>query len=546
MEEQPLQETAFPRLNDADLELLARFGKTRVLRDGEILYRAGERGCEFFVIKSGRIAAVEESAGPRRTIAVYGPGEFTGDTNVVSGRPSALTALSHGDSQVLEISSDSLKRILSERPDVGDRIFEALIARRKLLEASGHTGWRVIGSRFSRDTFRIREFLAKHGVAYAWTDLEDNPDVDRLLASFQIEIDQTPVVFCGSEFVLRNPSNQQMAEHLGIRQPPCNAVYDLAIVGAGPAGLAAAVYGASEGLQTVVFERVAPGGQAGGSSRIENYLGFPTGISGADLVQRATLQAQKFGARLSSPAQVVSLGFEDAHVVLRLEGGERATALCVLIATGAEYRRLRVDNYERFENLGIYYAATSTEAHGCCRVPVVVIGGGNSAGQAAIFLAEQASKVWLLLRNDNLAEKMSRYLVRRIEQTANIEVLTQVEVTRVLGGECLTGVQIQDLATGKCRSLEASAVFPFIGAIPRTGWLPKEIARDEQGFIKTGRAAARSPRWNQSRPPLLLETSHAGVFAAGDVRSGSVKRVASAVGEGAMAVQFVHEYLDQL
>lgn len=546
MNKQGLQEAAFPSLDKTDREVLAKFGRRRWLHDGEILFKAGEPGCEFFVVEQGRIAILEESESESRTIAEHGAGEFTGDTDVVVGRPSSLSAVSRGNSQVVEICPEDLRRILSEMPALGNRILEAFIARRKLLESSGRSGWHLVGSRFSRDTFRIREFLARNRVPYAWIDLEDDPDVDRILDQFDIGIEETPVVLCGSEIALRNPSNEQLAERLGIRQSPCDVLYDLAIIGAGPAGLAAAVYGASEGLQTIVFDQVAPGGQAGSSSKIENYLGFPTGLSGDELVERATLQAQKFGAQLSNPAKVIQLCFEGPDIVLRLEGGEYATARCVLIATGAEYRRLRVANYERFEGLGIHYAATAIEAQICCNVPVVVVGGGNSAGQAAVFLAQRASKVWLVLRSDDLAEKMSRYLIRRIEQIPNIEVLKRVEIKSILGDESLKGVEVESLETGQRCILDASVVFPFLGAKPHTGWLPREIERDSQGFVQTGPAAARSPVWTQRRQPLLLETSHAGVFAAGDVRAGSVKRVASAVGEGAMAVQFVHEYLRQL
>jgi thioredoxin reductase (NADPH) len=353
----------------------------------------------------------------------------------------------------------------------------------------------------------------------------------------------TPVVACGHRLMLRNPSSRQLADTIGIRQPLEQTVYDLAVVGGGPAGLAAAVYGASEGLHTVVLEQTAPGGQAGSSMRIENYLGFPTGLTGSELAGRAVLQANKFGAVLSIPAPVTGLEFDKAYPVLRLEGGEAVAAKCLLIASGAEYRRLRVEGCSRYEGTGVYYAATPNEAKLCRGSDVVLVGGGNSAGQAAVFLAEHARKVWLLIRGDDLYKNMSSYLARRIEQTVNIALLCKTEIQRMHGDGHLTTVDIVNTATGEERTVEAPAVFSFIGAVPRTDWLPSEIERDAKGFVQTGPSLANSPHWTARRPPFLLETSRPGVFAAGDVRSGSVKRVASAVGEGAMAVQFVHEYL---
>jgi thioredoxin reductase (NADPH) len=320
-------------------------------------------------------------------------------------------------------------------------------------------------------------------------------------------------------------------------------VYDLVVVGAGPAGLAAAVYGASEGLRTAVLEDTAPGGQAGASMRIENYLGFPTGLTGSELAGRAILQANKFGAHLSVPTPVTRLCFENAYTVVTLDGGETVTAKCLLIATGADYRRLGVEGSERFEGAGVYYAATPAEGKLCQGSQVAVVGGGNSAGQAAVFLSQQARHVLLLIRGDDLYKNMSSYLVHRIEQIPNIELLCNTTIRRMNGDTHLTSVDLHDGKTGREWTVELQGVFSFIGADPRTGWLPGEIERDAKGFVRTGAELARSPHWNTARQPFLLETSRAGVFAAGDVRSGSVKRVASAVGEGAMAVQFVHECL---
>jgi thioredoxin reductase (NADPH) len=345
--------------------------------------------------------------------------------------------------------------------------------------------------------------------------------------------------------MLRNPSNRELADAIGIRQPLEQTVYDLAIVGAGPAGLAAAVYGASEGLRTVVLEQMAPGGQAGSSMRIENYLGFPTGLTGSELAGRAVLQADKFGAHLSVSLPVTRLEFDGPYPVLRLDG-ESVVARCLLIASGAAYRRLEVEGCERYEGTGVYYAATPNEARLCRGAQVVLVGGGNSAGQAAVFLAQHARKVLLCLRGDDLYKSMSSYLARRIELTANIELLCNTTVRRISGDGRLTAVEVGNSKTGEQRTVETPAVFSFIGAVPRTDWLPAEIERDGKGFVLTGPTLAGSPHWKARRQPFLLETSRPGVFAAGDVRSGSVKRVASAVGEGAMAVQFVHEYLKEM
>ena len=449
--------------------------------------------------------------------------------------------------EVLEISGEALRRVLNQCPDLSDTILQAFIARRQLVRQSpDFTGLRVIGSRYSADTFRVRDFLAKNRVLFTWVDVESDPQVDRLLKQFGLTEADTPVVACGHRLMLRNPSNRQLADVVGIRQPLEQTVYDLAVVGAGPAGLAAAVYGASEGLLTVVLEQTAPGGQAGSSMRIENYLGFPTGLTGSELANRAVLQANKFGAHLSLPTPVTRLEFDKAYPVLRLDGGETVAAKCLLIASGAEYRRLDVEGCARYEGTGVYYAATPNEAKLCRGADVVLVGGGNSAGQAAVFLAEHARKVLLVLRGDDLYKNMSSYLARRIERSANIELLCNSTIRRMHGDGHLTGVGILDNKARDERTVETPAVFSFIGAVPRTDWLPTEVERDAKGFVQTGPAVAKSPHWTARRQPFLLETSRAGVFAAGDVRSGSVKRVASAVGEGAMAVQFVHEYLKEM
>jgi thioredoxin reductase (NADPH) len=549
MAEQNLQSIAFPTLDEAQI---ARLGActaavSRSYQDGQTLFAVGDRDFKFFLVQSGEVEIIDYSGDEPRRLTSHRKGQFTGDISHLTGTPAVVSAIARGRCEVAEISRDSLRRVLNQCPELSDLILQAFIARRQLLRQSpDFTGLRVIGSRYSADTFRVRDFLAKNRVLFTWVDVETDPQVDRLLKQFGVTEADTPVVACAHRLMLRNPSNRQLADVVGIHQPLEQAVYDLAVVGGGPAGLAAAVYGASEGLRTVVLEQTAPGGQAGSSMRIENYLGFPTGVTGSELAGRAALQANKFGAHLSVPTPVTRLDFDKTYPVLHLDGGEAIAAKCLLIASGAEYRRLGVEDCSRYEGRGVYYAATPNEAQLCRGAEVVLVGGGNSAGQAAVFLAEHARKVWLLIRGGDLYKSMSSYLARRIEQTANIELLRTTEIQRIRGDGHLTAVHIVNHQTGEERTVETPAVFSFIGAVPRTDWLPPEIERDAKGFVRTGPALAKSPHWTASRQPFLLETSRAGVFAAGDVRSGSVKRVASAVGEGAMAIQFVHEYLKEM
>jgi thioredoxin reductase (NADPH) len=549
MSEHDLHAVAFPRLDDAQMTALGSCaGATlKQYKAGEKLIEVGERDFKFFVVKSGEIEIIDESGETPKTIALLGRGEFTGEVAHLTGGPSLVSAVARTDCEVYEVSAKGVREILNRFPNLGDVIMQAFIARRHILRESGDfIGLRVIGSRYSRDTLRIRDFLSKNRVPYTWLDLESEPQVGQLLKQFGVSEADTPVVAWGRKLILRNPSDRELAEALGIRQPLERTVYDLAIVGAGPAGLAAAVYAASEGLNTLVLERAGPGGQAGRSMRIENYLGFPTGITGSELAERAVVQAGKFGARLPVPTPVTGLAFENAYPVLRIEGGETVTAKCLLIATGADYRKLVAEGCEQFEGSGVYYAATLTEAPLCRGADVIVVGGGNSAGQAAVFLSGIARKVYLLVRGDDLYKDMSAYLAQRVEQTPNIEVLLNTEVRQMHGDTHLRSVEIVNNKTGEVRTLKTPALFSFIGAAPRTDWLPAEVERDDKEFVRTGAAVAQSPHWTAGRQPFLLETSHPGVFAAGDVRAGSVKRVASAVGEGAMAVMFVHEYLKEM
>jgi thioredoxin reductase (NADPH) len=536
-------DVANPRLTEAEIAALTEVGTRVSLRDGDSLFQAGEHRGGFFVVLEGAVEIISRSGGEERGLTVHGPGQFTGDIDIVTRRRPVVSAAVRGDTQLVSVRSSEVRRIIGDRPRLGEKLLRAFIARRQQLLESGFDGLRLIGSASSAQTFRIREFLSRNQVPFTWDDIDEKPGIAKLLGDFGVREHDLPVVAAGARPLLRNPSVRELAEALGLRRPIRTSLYDLVIVGAGPAGLAAAVYGASEGLRTLVLEAVAPGGQAGTSTRIENYLGFPTGISGAELTGRATLQAQKFGAELSSPSAATGLELDRQYAIVHLDTGERATARCVLIAVGADYRKLDISGRERFDGVGIYYAATPMEVSACRGSDVAVVGGGNSAGQAVVFLAEHTRHVWLLLRGDDLGRSMSSYLVRRIEAAENVEVLYDTAVREVLGDDELERVVVENNRTGERRTLDTPAVFTFIGAAPRTTWLPPQIATDRRGFVLTGRAVAASALWQQARQPLLLETSHPGVFAAGDVRLGAVPRVASAVGEGAMAVKFVHEYL---
>jgi thioredoxin reductase (NADPH) len=546
---QDMNQIAFPSLDAKQVSDLARCSGASFMRfeDGQTLIEVGDRDFQFHLVTRGAIEILDASGDAPKTVTVHGPGQFTGDVSHLTGNPSVIRAVSRGTTEAYTISGAALREVLDQCPSLSDIVLQAFIARRQLLRESGSfIGLRVIGSRHSRDTFRIRDFLARNRVLFTWLDLEVDPDVGRLLERFGVGEADTPIVACAHRVLLRNPTNLELADTIGLRKQLEQRVFDLAIVGAGPAGLAAAVYGASEGLSTLLLDRTAAGGQAGTSMRIENYLGFPTGITGSDLADRAALQANRFGAQLSIPSSVANLSFESRYPVLTLENGEAIVAKCLLIATGAQYRRLGVEDCERFEGCGVYYAATPNEARMCRGADVVVVGGGNSAGQAAVFLSGQARKVYHLIRAEDLHKSMSSYLARRVEQTENIEILRTTEVTRMHGENQIAAVDLRNRRTGEAARLEIAALFSFIGAVPRTEWLPKDIATDSRGFVLTGSAVQALSRGPTTRDPFLLETSRRGVFAAGDVRSGSVKRVASAVGEGSMAIQFVHEYLKEV
>jgi thioredoxin reductase (NADPH) len=535
----PLQETPdrhgeFPRLSEEQIALLEQYGERRPTRRGEVLFREGDDRYDFFVVLDGKVAIVDPGADGERLIAVHGPGRFLGELSLLTGQAAFFTAIVREPGEVLVVPVGRLRSLVAQNEELGDLILRAYLLRREMLIGLG-AGLQIVGSRYSPDTRRLREFAARNRLPHSWIDLEQDDAAEVLLTKLGIEPAETPVVIWGDS-VLRHPSVQELAKAVGLRRPAVETdVVDLIVVGAGPAGLAAAVYGASEGLETVALDRVATGGQASTSSRIENYLGFPAGISGGELAERATIQAAKFGARLGVPTQATALDRDDGNQVVSLDDGTRVTSRTVVIATGARYRRLPVPRLEEFEGESVFYAATLMEAKVCAGDPVVVVGGGNSAGQATMFLSQTATRVSLVIRHAELTRDMSRYLADRIERAPNVEVLRDSEVTELVGDRELEAVIVQSRDGGERRTVDCKALFVFIGANPFTDWLGDCVQLDDHGFVKTGREAGQAS---------LLETSLPGVFAAGDVRSGSIKRVASAAGEGAMSVRLVHEYLN--
>lgn len=542
------RDIAFPVLQPRDLAALSNRGTARDVRAGEVLFAEGDRNIGFFVVLEGAVEIVERSRGTTHQVAVHQPGEFTGDVDTLSGRAVLVEGRAAVDGRVLQLEQADLRRAVEELPELGETLLKAFLARRRLLLEEGFEGVRIIGSRFSPEAHRLRDFATRNGIPFRFMDLETDAQAEALLRQFNVPASATPIVMDAEGEWYSNPSLADIGACMGmVQRMDEGQVYDLVVVGAGPAGLAASVYAASEGLEVLVADEVAPGGQAGTSARIDNYLGFPEGISGRELIQRALLQAEKFGARITVPSTVRSLGVEGGERIVTFTDGSRLRARCVLVATGVSYRRLEVPNFSDFERAGIYYAATEMEAKLCRGEDVVVVGGGNSAGQAVVYLAGIARHVHLVVRRDDLTESMSRYLVDRIETLPNVTVHCGCTVAELEGNGRLHAVQVRKGSQGT-RRLEISSLFLFIGADANTDWLRGCVALDAKGFVLTGTdlppGIGDTEAWRaMGRSPFLLETSLPGVFAAGDVRSGSVKRCASAVGEGAMAVSFVHKHV---
>ena len=545
----PRADRLYPTLSPAQLERVAAHGRRRQVAQGEVLQSAGEPAARCFVVVAGRIDAVRPSAAEEIVVSL-GPGMFTGEATMLSGRPGLAQIRAEADGEVIEIARDDLLALIQTDGELSAIFMRAFILRRVELIARGVSDVVVLGSTHCQGTLRVREFLTRNGHPHTMLDLDRDPGVQELLDRFHITAADIPVILTCGEVVLRNPTNQQIADALGFNDAIDQThVRDLVIVGAGPSGLAAAVYGASEGLDVLVVESTAPGGQAGSSSRIENYLGFPTGIAGMDLAARATNQAQKFGAQLMVGTGARRLTCDRNPRALEIGEGQRLSARAVIIATGAEYRRLAIDGLSRFEGAGVYYAATFMEAQLCAGEEVVIVGAGNSAGQAAVFLAGAARRVHMVIRSTGLADTMSRYLIRRIEDHPAIVRHVRTEIVSLEGNGHLERVGWRDNETGRVETHGIRHVFTMTGAVPSTRWLGGCLTLDAKGFIKTGPDLSpeelAAARWPLARAPHLLETSRPGVFAIGDVRAGSLKRVASAVGEGSIAIAAVHQVLHE-
>ena len=540
----------FPKLTPAQIERVAAHGHMRRIELGEVLGAVGKVTPKFFVVVTGSIEALQPGEnGKTTTVTTVAPGEFTGEVSMLSGRP-ALVTLRVGESgEVIEVERDDLLALIQTDAELSEIFVRAFLLRRAGLIAGGLGDVVLVGSNHSSDTIRIKEFLTRNLHPYVFIDPDRDTGVQDLLDRFEFAIADLPVLICRGNAVLRNPTNRAIANCLGFNEAIDQAhVRDVVVVGAGPAGLAAAVYAASEGLDVLVVESNSPGGQAGSSSRIENYLGFPSGISGQELTARAYTQAQKFGAELMIAEGATRLDCTRKAYTIEIDHGPRVPAKTVIIATGAEYRKLPIENITQFEGAGVYYGATFIESQLCEGEEVVVVGGGNSAGQAAVFLAQTASKVHVLIRSRALADTMSRYLIRRIEESPAIELRTCTELIALEGNGQLERVQWRkDNEPGETRDIRH--VFVMTGAAPSTDWLTGCLTLDARGFIKTGPDISReelsAAKWPLARQPHLLETSRPGVFAVGDVRAGNVKRVASAVGEGSIAVSFVHQALQE-
>jgi thioredoxin reductase (NADPH) len=541
----------FPSLTAAQIDRIRPFGHIRHVERGEILFEPNQSDLAFFVLLSGAMEIVQpDMDGGEREVAQHGPGHFTGELNMITGRRSLVKGRVTEAGDFLELTPESLRTLVARDAELSEILLRAFILRRLTLVNMGFGNLVLLGSRHSAGTLDLREFLSRNGHPYHYVDLDTDSDSQALLDRFSIKPSEVPVVICNTRGVLRNPSIQKLASCLGFNSTiDQTELRDVIIVGAGPAGLAAAVYAASEGLNVLMVETTAPGGQAGSSSKIENYLGFPTGVSGLELAARAT--TQKFGADMMIARTVVRLHCEKEPYTVLLEGGDTLTTRAIVIATGAQYNKLNLPNLAQFEGKGVYYGATHIESQLCGGAEVAVVGGGNSAGQAAVFMSQTAVKVHMLVRSGELASTMSRYLIQRLTENPKIEMHWNTEITALTGGECLEQVTWKNKKTGETETRDVGHVFVMTGASPRTDWLRGCLAMDDRGFILTGRDLERVElpdelQWPLQRGPFMLETSLPRVFAVGDARANNVKRVASAVGEGAISISLVHRALAEL
>ncbi|HWY41456.1 MAG TPA: FAD-dependent oxidoreductase [Chthoniobacterales bacterium] len=545
------ESVAFPKLNDHQLSLLRPLAEQRVMKRSDVIFKAGQRDIGLAIILRGEIQVFEERDGGEQLLATGGERDFLGDVSMLQGTSVLATArVTSDEAEILHVPATEMRRALAEIPAVSTTIVNALIMRRRRIARDREfAGFRILSAGENRAGHELDDFLDKNHIPHRLIDV-DSEQGKELANRFHLATRHLPTLITPSGSPLRRPSLREVAQVAGLLRPlardnETEIFSDVTIVGAGPAGLAAAVYAASEGLNTVVLESYAPGGQAGSSSLIENFFGFPTGVSGGDLTWLAQLQAYRFGAKFSTPSQVLTFRYNpdgEYSACIESEGCPAILrAKTVLIATGADYGRLEAENREKFEGVGVYYAATALEGQICRNETVIVVGSGNSAGQAAMFLSDGAAKVLLVVRGNDITSKMSDYLSRRIQSQKNIEILCRTEIRRMSGNQKLEEVELENTKTGERRVIKTPAVFSMIGAKPCTEWLPAEIARDDRGFIKTGTAVADEPAWRADKhQPTPMETSLPGIFAAGDVRSGSVKRCAAAVGEGGMAIAGIH------
>jgi thioredoxin reductase (NADPH) len=533
-----------PTLNREHIDRIRSVAQLRSVRSGEVLYEPSCPDVPLFVVLDGTVS-ISRAGEDDKILAVREPGQFTGEMSVISGSRSLLTARVTKDGAVLELTREKVLSLMSKDTELGDILMGAFVARRLLMIQLGEGNVVLFGTKSSARTLALREFLTRNGHPFTYFDIDIESCADELMEKLAVRNGEIPVVYCNRRYVLRNPSIAELATCLDLNISIEKGVRDVLVIGAGPAGLAAAVYAASEGLKTLVIEKSAPGGQAGSSSKIENYLGFPTGLSGQELANRSIAQAQKFGAQLMVAQSVVHIDSSRQPYKVILESGLKFNARSVVIATGAQYARLPVEEAEAFTGRGVYYNATHMEAQLCDSEEVAVVGGGNSAGQAAVFLAQTSSKVHLLVRSRKLSESMSQYLIARIETNPKIEIHYLTQIVAVTGTAHLESIEWKDDSLGLQVTRPIRHVFVMAGAAPRTEWLEDSFVLDKKGFVVTGPdlVGHENSQWPLSRSPLLLETSVPGIFAVGDTRAGSVKRVASAVGEGAMAVHLVHRFL---
>ena len=538
----------FPTLSSSQLARLAVHGHRRATARGDVLMDVGDKSVACFVVLSGAIEVLRSSPQGEMIIVTLRAGQFSGESNMLTGRRSVARLRVSEPGEVIEVGREALLSVIQTDAELSDVLMRAFLLRRAEMINRGLGDVVLIGSTHCAGTLRVKEFLARNGHPHVYIDLDRDSDAQEMLDRFHVSSADVPVLICGGRTVLRNPTNQQIANCLGFNDAVDRThIRDLVVVGCGPAGLASAVYAASEGLDVLVLESNVPGGQAGSSSRIENYLGFPTGISGDILTARAYAQAQKFGAEVAVAKGVTNIACGGRPYSVTMDDGREVPARAVIIATGAQYRKPALEHLARFEGSGIYYAATAMERQLCVGEEVAVVGGGNSAGQAAVFLAEKCTRVNVLVRGNGLSDSMSRYLIRRIEDNPAIRLRTQTEVVALEGNGHLDRIQWRNKQDGAVEERNIRHLFLMTGAVPNPAWLNGCLAVDEKGFIKTGPDLSQeellAAAWPLARPPYLLETSRPGVFAVGDVRGGNIKRVASAVGEGSIAVAFVHQVL---